>query len=66
MTAPVHDLSRVELLTYAAMVIGLVWMGMSPQSFLSLSSPVIEALLQGVSEASELLRQTAMSGRNGG
>ncbi len=65
-TAPVHDLSRVELLTYAAMVIGLVWMGMSPQSFLSLSSPVIEALLQGVSEASELLRQTAMSGRNGG
>jgi len=44
----VSDLSMGELLCYSAMVIGLVWMGMYPQSFLDLSQPALDALLGGV------------------
>lgn len=39
------DLSRRELAYFAAMMIGLVWMGMYPQSFLDLSAGTIQSLL---------------------
>ena len=45
------DLSRREMLYFGAMILGLVWMGMYPQTFLDLSQPVLAQLLnssQGV------------------
>ena len=39
------DLSRREMIYYVAMMLGLIWMGMYPQSFLSLSAPVLGDLL---------------------
>ena len=39
------DLSRREMLYFGAMILGLVWMGMYPQSFLDLSQPVLAQLL---------------------
>ena len=45
------DLSRREMFYFGAMILGLVWMGMYPQSFLDLSQPVLAQLLnsgQGV------------------
>ena len=39
------DLSRREMLYFGIMMIGLVWMGMYPQSFLNLSQPVLVELL---------------------
>ena len=39
------DLSRREMLYFAAMMIGLVWMGLYPQTFLSMSEPVLAQLL---------------------
>ena len=45
------DLSRREMFYFGAMMLGLVWMGMYPQSFLDLSQPVLTQLLnssQGV------------------
>ena len=44
-------LSRREMFYFGAMMLGLVWMGMYPQSFLDLSQPVLAQLLsssQGV------------------
>ena len=35
--AEIKDLTAVELFCYALMVLGLIWMGMYPQSFLNLS-----------------------------
>ena len=40
------DLDRREMLLYIAMILGLVWMGMYPQTFLNLSAPVVENILQ--------------------
>jgi len=39
------DLSRVEMVFYLLMMIGLVWMGMYPQSFLDLSAMTLGSLL---------------------
>lgn len=41
------DLDRREMTFYIAMMLGLVWMGMYPQSFLALSQPVLDSLLAG-------------------
>ena len=49
--AKLTDLSRREMFYFGAMMLGLVWMGMYPQSFLDLSQPVLAQLLsssQGV------------------
>ena len=40
-----HDLSRREMFYFGAMMIGLIWMGMYPQSFLDLSAGTIMQLL---------------------
>lgn len=40
------DLNRREMLFFIAMMLGLVWMGMYPQSFLNLSQPVLTGLLE--------------------
>lgn len=50
------DLDRRETLCYGAMALGLVWMGMHPQSFLDLSAPAVDGLLAG---ARDLLPQAA-------
>lgn len=43
--ARLHDLSRREMFYFGAMMIGLIWMGMYPQSFLDLSSvPLVDLL----------------------
>ena len=39
------DLSRREMIYFGSMMLGLVWMGMYPQSFLDLSQPVLVQLL---------------------
>ncbi len=41
------DLNRREMVYFAAMMIGLVWMGMYPQSFLDLSASTLGVLLSG-------------------
>lgn len=43
------DLDNRELAYYAAMMAGLVWMGVYPQSFLDLSAPALQGLLDGAS-----------------
>ena len=43
--AHLHDLSRREMFYFGAMMIGLIWMGMYPQSFLDLSSATLTNLL---------------------
>ena len=40
------DLNRRELAYFALMILGLIWMGMYPQSFLDLSAPALNELLQ--------------------
>ena len=40
-----NDLSRREMFYYGAMMIGLIWMGMYPQTFLDLSSTTLVNLL---------------------
>ncbi len=45
--AELTDLDNRELAYYAAMMGGLVWMGVYPQSFLDLSAPALQALLEG-------------------
>jgi NADH-quinone oxidoreductase subunit M len=57
-----EDLSRVEMLCYGLMALGLVWMGMYPQSFLALSGPGLEGLLQAVAAFSGELASTAING----
>lgn len=39
------DLNRQEMVFYLAMMVGLVWMGMYPQSFLNLSATTLDNLL---------------------
>jgi NADH-quinone oxidoreductase subunit M len=38
------DLSAMEFLCYALMMIGLLWMGMYPQSMLDMAQPSLQAL----------------------
>ncbi|MEX2132194.1 MAG: NADH-quinone oxidoreductase subunit M, partial [Pseudohongiellaceae bacterium] len=42
------DLNRREMVLYGAMMAGLVWMGLYPQSFLNLSAITLEPLLAGL------------------
>jgi NADH-quinone oxidoreductase subunit M len=42
-----HDLDRRELAYFGLMMVGLVWMGMYPQSFLDFSQDALEGLLTG-------------------
>jgi len=44
------DLNRRELAYFGAMILGLVWMGMYPQSFLDLSAAALQELLAGTQE----------------
>jgi NADH-quinone oxidoreductase subunit M len=44
------DLNRRELAYFGAMMLGLVWMGLYPQSFLDLSAAALQALLAGTQE----------------
>ncbi|MBL4819666.1 MAG: NADH-quinone oxidoreductase subunit M [Gammaproteobacteria bacterium] len=44
--ASLVDLSRQEMIFYIAMMLGLVWMGMYPQSFLDMSATTLDHLLQ--------------------
>ncbi len=44
------DLSRRELAYFGAMILGLVWMGMYPQSFLDLTAIALQGLLAGTQE----------------
>lgn len=48
----IEDLHRNEWLCYAAMVVGLVWMGMYPQTFLRLSDPVLTFMVESVGSLS--------------
>ena len=43
--ASLTDLSRREMLYYAAMMAGLLWMGVYPQTFLDLSAGALQSLL---------------------
>lgn len=45
-----EDLSGMEMLSYALMALGLVWMGMYPQSFLDLSGPGLESILRVIGD----------------
>jgi len=40
------DLTRQEMIFYIVMMLGLVWMGIYPQSFLNLSATTLDSLLQ--------------------
>ena len=44
------DLSHRELAYFGAMILGLVWMGMYPQTFLDLSAAALQGLLAGTQE----------------
>lgn len=44
------DLSRREMVYFGAMMLGLIWMGMYPQSFLSMSESALNGLLAGTEE----------------
>lgn len=54
------DLSLAELLCYGSMALGLVWMGMFPQSFLALSEPSFTYLLQALGDFAEAIAQTTL------
>lgn len=56
------DLSRVELLCYAMMAVGLIWMGLYPQSFLVLSEQSLMGLLDAISSLSAQAMNTSISG----
>lgn len=45
------DLDRREMIYYAAMMLGLIWMGMYPQSFLDLSAPALQAMMDSAGGA---------------
>ncbi|MEX2365023.1 MAG: hypothetical protein WD601_00355, partial [Pseudohongiellaceae bacterium] len=40
----IKDLTTVEMMCFALMMIGLVWMGMYPQSMLDLAAPPLQSL----------------------
>jgi NADH-quinone oxidoreductase subunit M len=39
-----EDLSFVEMLCFSLMMIGLVWMGMYPQTFLDMAEPTLRSI----------------------
>lgn len=51
------DLNRREMAFFIAMMLGLVWMGMYPQSFLDLSAPVLNGLLAATDELGQAVGQ---------
>lgn len=51
------DLNRREMAFFILMMIGLIWMGMYPQSFLDLSQPVLNDLLTATTESAQLVGQ---------
>lgn len=51
------DLDRREITFFALMMLGLIWMGLYPQSFLNLSEPVLLNLLQSAGNAMPLAGQ---------
>ncbi len=53
------DLSRREMLYFGAMMIGLVWMGMYPQSFLDLSAGTLSGLLSATADAAVAVAEVA-------
>lgn len=53
------DLSRREMIYFGAMMIGLVWMGMYPQSFLDLSAGTLVGLLSDTAEAAVAVVEVA-------
>ena len=50
------DLSRREMVYFGAMMLGLVWMGLYPQSFLNLSQGTLETLLAGAGDSAALVQ----------
>jgi NADH-quinone oxidoreductase subunit M len=54
------DLGRRELVFYAAMILGLVWMGMYPQSFLNLSSPALNGMLEATAQVAVTVTQVQL------
>jgi NADH-quinone oxidoreductase subunit M len=51
------DLDRRELFFYGVMMIGLLWMGLYPQTFLDFSSGVIEGLVMSDDAAALYARE---------
>tara|TARA_B100000029_G_scaffold131081_1_gene124711 strand:+ start:11368 stop:12867 length:1500 start_codon:yes stop_codon:yes gene_type:complete len=51
------DLTHREMVYYATMIIGLIWMGMYPQSFLALSQPVLLDLISSTEEIVNIVVQ---------
>ncbi|MDP6097653.1 MAG: NADH-quinone oxidoreductase subunit M [Gammaproteobacteria bacterium] len=51
------DLNRRELVFYGAMIFGLVWMGMYPQSFLNLSNDALAGMLENAQQVTTTLTQ---------
>ena len=54
------DLGRRELVFYAAMILGLVWMGMYPQSFLNLSSGALNGMLEATEQVAVTVTQVQL------
>lgn len=57
-TSGLVDLNRREMTYFVLMMLGLVWMGLYPQSFISLAEPVLNSLLSG----SESIASVTMAG----
>ena len=51
------DLTPREMVYYATMIVGLIWMGMYPQSFLALSQPVLVDLISSTEEIVNIVVQ---------
>lgn len=52
-----HDLNRREMVYFSAMMLGLIWMGMYPQSFLRLSEPVFIELISNMENIVAMIEQ---------
>ena len=55
--ARLSDLNAREMAFFILMMLGLLWMGMYPQSFLALSEPVLEGLLSATADLSQTVGQ---------
>jgi NADH-quinone oxidoreductase subunit M len=54
------DLNRREMTYFALMMVGLIWMGMYPQSFLDMSEPALTQLLTSTQGVAVALLQGAL------
>jgi len=54
------DLNRREMTYFALMMVGLIWMGMYPQSFLNMSEPALNQLLTSTQGVAVALLQGAL------